>query len=221
MRGCMLLWSIFLLPLCATVQDHFKPATYKGGNHRMRNIDFIYTINLDQRPEKWEDTRQQLEAYDIHPYRFSAVNGWDLPLSVINDVGVPYERGMRRRLWGTWYSLDGQGDPIHEVMHEPGRPYFCHCMSRGAVAIVLSHLSILQDAYNSGYNTIWVMEDDIEVCRDPRILPDLIERLDRMVGSDGWDVLFTDKDTKNREGQNVPCLGYAHRPNFNPVDPGR
>jgi GR25 family glycosyltransferase involved in LPS biosynthesis len=221
MRNILALLSLCALPLCASVRDHFKPALNKGVHHGMRGIDCIYVLNLDQRPEKWADSQAQLEAYGIHPYRFSAVNGWELPLSVINDVGVKYDPGMRQNLWGTWYPLDRNGEPQHEVMHVTGRNYFCHCMSRGAVAIVLSHLSILQDAYDSGYNTIWVMEDDIEVCQDPRILSDLIAQLDQRVGVNGWDVLFTDRDTKNREGVNIPCTGYAHRPNFTPDNPSR
>ncbi|MFI5334690.1 MAG: hypothetical protein ACHQT8_05960 [Chlamydiales bacterium] len=36
---------------------------------------------------------------------------------------------------------------------------------------MLSHLSILQDAFDSGYETIWVMEDDIEVVRNPTFSP--------------------------------------------------
>jgi acetolactate synthase-1/2/3 large subunit len=33
----------------------------------------------------------------------------------------------------------------------------------GAIGIALSHLSILQDAYDSGYETVWVMEDDVDI----------------------------------------------------------
>ena len=104
-------------------------------------------------------------------------------------------------------------------MHVYGRNYFCHCMSRGAIGIVLSHLSILQDAYDSGYETIWVMEDDIDVLRNPHELSDLIDHLDQKVGN--WDILFTDRDTKNNNGVNVPCTGYARKPNFTPNDPQR
>ena len=38
--------------LFAKVEDHFKKALSKDGNHQIRNIDFIYMINLDERPEK-------------------------------------------------------------------------------------------------------------------------------------------------------------------------
>ena len=48
----------------------------------------------------------------------------------------------------------------------------------------------------------------------------LIAELDQLVGKDGWDVLFTDPDTKNTEGIHVPCHSYAWRPNYKPLDGG-
>ena len=196
----------------AKLEDHFKPCLSKSDLHKIRNIDFIYMINLDARPEKFESSLKQLLSYGITPYRFSAVNGWDLPLEVINDVALTYEPGMRTRnygkkkLFGTSYLPENEGEPAHEPIHVPGKKYLCHCMSRGAVGIVLSHLSILQDAYDAGYQTIWVMEDDIRLIRNPHELSDLIPHLDLLVGKENWDILFTDQDTKNQQGE----IGRAH-----------
>lgn len=185
----------------------------------MGNIDFIYMINLDQRPEKFSLSCERLAPYGIYPFRFSAVNGWELSLETINDVGVRLEPWMDRGQWGTFYPQEGDGSPQHEVVNAIGKNYFCHCMSKGAIGIVLSHLSILQDAYDSGYETIWVMEDDIKIVQDPQILPFLIDRLDALVGREGWDLLFTDRDTLNNQGNPVPCTAFAWRPNFTPRNP--
>jgi GR25 family glycosyltransferase involved in LPS biosynthesis len=218
----MLKMSIFLfLAIAATafgdVADHFKSAGDKSGNHSMRNIDFIYTINLDRRPEKFASCTEQLHPYGIDPFRFSAVNGWELTLEDINDVGVKFDGGMRGGFWGTSYLPNGTGEPFHSIIGVPGQTYFCHCMARGPIGIVLSHLSVLQDAYDSGYDTIWVMEDDIQVIRDPHLISDYIDKLDARVGRDNWDMLFTDQDTKNQKGEYIPCRGFALRPNFAPA----
>lgn len=219
------LLAIFIMcsnPLFSGVENYLKKFSVKDPSvHRMKNVDFIYTINLDRRPEKFVSCTKQLYPYGIYPFRFSAVNGWELTLNDINDLGVKYEPGMPKDLWGTSYLPENKGSPSHEVMQVVGKNYFCHCMSRGAIGIVLSHLSILQHAYDSGFETIWVMEDDIQVLRDPRLISSSIERLDSLVGKDGWDMLFTDQDTKNQKGEYVPCLGYARRPNFTPEDRGR
>ncbi len=203
------------------LESHFKPAPNKSDSHRMKNVDFIYMINLDQRPEKFARSFQLLSLYGIEPYRFSAVNGWELSLETINQVGVVFHPWMSRERWGTYYLPGGDFQPQHEPIQTFGRTYFCHCMSRGAIGIVLSHLSILKDAYDSGYETIWVLEDDIDVVQNPNRLSDLIERLDQAAGKEGWDILFTDLDTKNNSGQYVPSFGCAWRPNFFPADPNR
>lgn len=218
------LYFFFILSgnqLKADLSDHFKKAENKIDEARMKNIDFIYMINLDERPGKFQITKEKFAQYGITPYRFSAVNGWRLTLDQINDIGVKYGWWLDGGKVNTYYPLDGDGTPQHEPMLKPGRTYFCHCMSRGAIGIVLSHLSILQDAYDSGYETIWVLEDDVNIVKDPHTLSDRIEELDRLVGKDGWDILFTDKDTQNKLGQYIPSTAHAWRPNFKPNDPDR
>lgn len=210
---------LFFTTLTAGVQDHFK-VVQKTPGHSMRNIDFIYVLNLDKRPEKFARCKEQLAPYGIDPFRFSAVNGWeDLSLETINDVGVIYESWMPKEMWGTYYPLNGDGTGQHEIMHVVGKNYFSHCMSKGAIAINLSHLSILQDAYDSGYETIWVMEDDIDVVKNPHDLSTYIDQMDTLVGRGRWDILFTDPDTKNNENIRVPCRYFAPRPNYSPSHP--
>ena len=209
--------------LFSGIEQFFKKPMNTSGNHQMRNIDFIYTINLDQRPEKFESCTKQLHPYGIFPYRFSAVNGWELSHDTINQLGIVYNPATMKsnNLWGTCYFAENNGQPFHEVIHVAGRTYFSHCLSRGAIGIVLSHLSILQHAYDSGFKTIWVMEDDIDVLQPPSLISDAIDRLDALVGKDGWDVLFTDQDTKNQKGEYVPCRAFARRPNFTPKNQER
>lgn len=203
------------------LETHFKKATGKSDIHKIKNIDFIYTINLDQRPEKFASCVQQLAPYGITPFRFSAVNGWELSLETINKLGINYKNWMGKELWGTSYLSDINWLAHHEVMQVRGQNYFCHCMSRGAIGIVLSHLSVLKDAYDSGYSRVWIMEDDIQVIKNPHEISTLIDKLDLSVGKDGWDILFTDQDTKGRDGKYVPCFSHAKRPNFSPKNPGR
>lgn len=219
-----LLTIVFIMmggSLFSELEDYFKKITDKSGPYQMRNIDFIYLINLDQRPEKYQSTLEELAPFGITPYRFSAVNGWDLSIEDINQIGIKYRSWMKKNLMGTCYLPEDNGKPHHEIMQVLGRNYFCHCMAWGAVGCALSHLSILKDAYDSGYKTIWIIEDDIEVIKDPHLLSDLIDKLDQLVGRENWDFLFTDQDTKNSKGDHVPCTGAALRPNFNPLNPYR
>jgi GR25 family glycosyltransferase involved in LPS biosynthesis len=206
--------------LSANLEKHLKKAENKSDFHNIKNIDFIYMINLDGRPEKWKMSCDQLEPYGIYPYRFSAVNGWKLSIDDINDVGLKFEKSMSGGIEGAYYLPDSVR-PLHEPISQIGRVYFHYSsigLQKGTIGIVLSHLSVLQDAYDSGYETIWVMEDDVEVLSDPRQISKLIDKLDRLIGKNGWDVLFTDKDARGPDGKYVPALGMAQRPNFNPVN---
>lgn len=231
-------WLIFFLPffLFGDLEPHLKKAEEKSGSHSMPGIDFIYMINLDQRPEKWKCSIDQLAPYGIHPYQFSAVNGWEIPFEAIDEVGLKFSPEMEGGFWATTYRLKEKGESsIPEVKEGHctcfhlfegnfiweqerisvwGKTYFSHCMSRGAIGIALSHISILKDALDSRYETIWVMEDDIQVLGDPRVLSDLIGRLDAQVGKDGWDILFTDRDIRDIHGNPIPAAASARRPDF-------
>jgi len=198
----------------AALQDHLKPALGKGAHHCMRNIDFIYLINLDKRPEKYALSMNYLGKYGINPYRFSAVYGWGLSKEALQEVGVKYQPGMTPLLATRYPTEVPEKIQSHEYMSEYGKTYFCHCMPLGAIGCALSHISVLQDAYDSGYQTIWVMEDDVEVTQDPRILSDLIDELDALVGQDNWDVLFTDVDYRSGVAKYVPAYGATKRPDM-------
>lgn len=214
---------IFLFLLCAlcfsprsdaAFVDHLKPAPGKEGNHSMRNIDFIYMINLDKRPEKFALSKSFLEPFGINPYRFSAVHGWQLSIEAINEVGLQYHSGMNALLGTTYVEINGKKIASHELTSEIGKTYFCHCMPLGAIGCALSHISILKDAYDSGYETVWVMEDDVEVLDNPHRLSELIDELDTLVGPENWDVLFTDYDYRIGPGSYSEAKGATKRPDM-------
>lgn len=217
----MFILLLLALPVFADLVDHLRPVVDQLVVSSVRNVDRIYMINLDERPEKLASTLEKLAPYGIAPCRFSAINGWTLPLKTINEVGVIYEPWMLTSHLGTVYDLGGDRSPTHELVTVPGRNYFCHCMALGTVGCALSHLSVLQHALDSGCQTIWVLEDDIEIIQNPHQISDLIEELDRTVGEEGWDILFTDRDTKNQQGEYVSCFSYAWRPNYVPANPVR
>ena len=146
-------------------------------------------------------------------FRFSAVNGWKLSFEAIDALGVRYQAGSPAGpIASVFRHVDGKEIPSFEVMQEEGVTYYCHSMSRGAIGCILSHLSVLQDAYDSGYQTIWVMEDDIRVASNPLEIFSLIRTLDSLAPN--WDVLFTDDETKGSDGNRVYCGGIRPRPNF-------
>jgi GR25 family glycosyltransferase involved in LPS biosynthesis len=206
----------------SSIPNNLERALSKADNKNFSTsipeIDFIYMINLDERPEKFELSLSNLAPYGIYPYRFSAVNGWKLPFTYFGDIGTKLTTNPTpHQFMGTVFREESGGIyKSQEFLHEANVPYFALGMSHGVVGIVLSHLSVLKDGYDSGYKTIWVMEDDIEVTEDPRQLSTVIQNLDLL--DPDWDILFTDVDSKDREGAPAPCRSLAMRPNF-PIKP--
>jgi len=199
--------------LAGSLTDHFRKAENKSEGCAMPGIDFIYLINLDERPEKYAKTMEALVPYEIEPYRFAAVNGWNLSFEAIDELGAFYKPGdPEGPISSVFRHAAGQEHMSFEIMKEEGVSYYCHSLTRGAIGCVLSHLSVLQDAYDSGYETIWVMEDDIQVVEDPRQLSSLIDLLDAI--NPLWDIFFTDNESKDGYGQRVYCGGVRPRPNF-------
>lgn len=197
-RFINLIVSLVICNLCyCDLIDHFKPVGPKRKPSQMRNIDFIYVINLDRRPERWQDVLKELVPYDILPHRFSAVDGWALPSTVLNDIGVTITPETKRcpkpDKYGSYFLPDLTRINVDLDEKCYGKKFISNHTSRGAVGCTLSHFSILEDAYNSGYETIWVMEDDIRVAENPHIISDLVDRLDGLVGREGWDLLYTEE----------------------------
>jgi GR25 family glycosyltransferase involved in LPS biosynthesis len=191
----IVLFLLFALCGYAQMSECYRPLPNKLGSSGMSNIDYIYLINLDKRPERWNRCLEQLIPYGIFPERFPAIYGWSLTPEILNKMSVRFVPGM----WSGRESVmhfppEGDGSPqwvwISEAFY--GKCCFSGWTVKGTIGCSLSHFSVLKDAYDSGYETIWVMEDDIWIPSDPHELSDLIEELDQLVGHDEWDVLYTD-----------------------------
>lgn len=198
----LLLFCFFFAIDCqANLEKHLKQFDKPAQPKQIPHIDYIYMINLDKRPEKFQQCLWQFQPYGIYPFRFSAIYGWDLSAAVLNDLGVKFTPGMKGNVWALTYPL--YGNPEYEFLREGceecnGKTYFATWLTRGAIGTSLSHLSVLKDAYDSGFETVWVLEDDINVIDNPYHLGEMIQRLDSLVGQDGWDILYTDMDVADK-----------------------
>lgn len=214
-------FSILSLRIEAGILDHLKPVDKSHQQQSLPGIDCTYLINLDFRPERLERSLKLLAPYGVIPRRFSAVCGKDLSLSVINDCGIPYSDKFPENFPLMFYTEEYPYGYRTNQRLLPGQPCFSIETNRGAIGCALSHLSVIKDAYDSGYQRIMVLEDDFEICRDLREIPELIEELESYVGKD-WDIFFTDPDFKhNATRQRIPWCPQAYRPDFEPSHPER
>ncbi len=141
------------------VLNHVIPLTITETTSGLDQVDCIYVINLDHRPERWNRTKTYFKQWNCFPNRISAVNGGAIPKWEIDELRGPYDLQM----------------------------------NLGAVGCLMSHLSIYKDAYDRGFNTVWICEDDIELRGNIRDLSKILTDLTKI--DPNWDVLYTDKFT--------------------------
>lgn len=213
----IILLSVFFTGF-GNLQDHFKKIENPEMACPIEGIDFVYLINLDHRTEKLDKSLRQLENYGICPYRFSAVNGWELSPIEINKLGLIFTDDMTKKHPVRYYPSNRETDGIKLPLDHGfiGKTIFGAQTSKGALGCTLSHLSILQHALEQQFDTILVLEDDIIVCQDPNILTQYMSFLDDEVGKENWDLLYTDPenhiagthivwrpDSKNNQGYQI------------------
>ncbi len=178
--------SSHILDYETNITDLFKPTSIEEKATGLDGIDCVYVINLDSRKEKWERTKQQLESQGVHSNRFSGVNGWDISQTILDDF------------W-TKHGLDPDSPPI----------------PRGKLGCILSHLSVIQDAYDRGYERIWIFQDDIQIHRNLNLMSSYIEQLE--IIDPNWGLLFADLDMnkydKSGEFLRALCITGVYRHN--------
>jgi GR25 family glycosyltransferase involved in LPS biosynthesis len=192
------LWiSLAFVSCFADIEDYYRKVQNTAPPQSFRKIDNVYVINLGYRPERWQTCLMQMNRYDVIPQRFPGIYGWDLAPEQLNNIGLVCESWM----WNSkapviHFPEDKHGHPVWLKFGETcyGKTIFYGWLTKGTIGRSLSHLSILKGALEAGYKTIWVMEDEAYFLQDPHVIDSVIEQLDDLIGSDGWDVLYTDSD---------------------------
>jgi GR25 family glycosyltransferase involved in LPS biosynthesis len=124
---------------------------------------------------------------------------WTRMQPVLNKLGLKVNRVS---------AINGWLIPKKSVWELQG-PYR-KAITKGHLGCLLSHISILKDAYDRGFQLIWVFEDDVEFLEDINQIPLLLKKLTLLDPS--WDVFYTDTDSRNKNGEYVPALAVCHRP---------
>lgn len=195
----LLEYLINITPVYTYPIEIVNPFLIENSNHELYGIDSIFLINLDKRPEKLKQSINQLKPYNISLIRFPAVNGWALTQKDIDAILQPFNSTMMGARWASKI-IEGQKTHKNFYFLEPScydQSFGSIFLSPGAIGCFMSHLSIIKNAYESGLERIWILEDDFKVIENPHNLSLLIEKLNQIVGNNGWDILYTDFDNKD------------------------
>lgn len=181
--------SLFATPF--EVCKNFKMEKTPQG---ISGIDTIYIINLDARVEKLEKSFNQLKQFNIQAHRLSAIDGRNLSNADIEKSSVIFKKGMQESRWAQNLAQDQTSFVyLNEKAYE--KPVASVFLKRGALGCTLSHLTLIKNAYEQNLSRILILEDDFKIIQNPHNLSSLIKKLDDTVGSENWDILYTDLDT--------------------------
>jgi len=134
---------------------------------------------------------------------------WHYTNSILAKYGITYNRFSG--ITG-WKFTDEEWAEIKKL-------YSNKCnLQKGKVGCILSHLSIIQDAYDRGFENIWILQDDIDILRDPKLIDEYVDQLSEI--DPKWDLLYTDLDMRQYENPEKPlkalCITGATRDNQKP-----
>ena len=112
-------------------------------------IDFVYVINLATDSQEIYNKISELNFKNpVNFYEFPAVNGWDL---VEGKIDSPYQ--FKEANW--WKLPDNPKEPQND--------WWSRNLTPGEIGCALSHYSVIEGAYNSGYENVLILEEDFKV----------------------------------------------------------
>jgi GR25 family glycosyltransferase involved in LPS biosynthesis len=179
-------------------------------------VEACFLLNLDCRKGRLTRCQQKCAEQGISLSRVPAVVGARLPVQALESCGLRWEPWMANPP-----SLHFAGGDRHGgARPSRGAPYTYYLnssnMGRGALGCSLSHLSALQSAWEAGLSRIWIFEDDFDFLAPKAEVEKLIRELDTQVGPDGWDLLYTDPDSRASAEplKRWRCMRAPTRPDF-------
>ncbi|MEI8365866.1 MAG: glycosyltransferase family 10 [Parachlamydiaceae bacterium] len=124
---------------------------------------------------------------------------WERTNALLNDRGI---HANRVSAVNGWQLTDA-------IKKELSGPYIVR-LQGGPIGCLLSHFSVYKDAFDRGFDTIWVLEDDIEILGDVNQIPELLKKLGEI--DPDWDIFYTDRDCRHDNGGYFDFVQECGRP---------
>lgn len=162
---------------------HREPTFYKQTEHLRRKttpiLKYLKPINIDEKVSGMEPIDC---VYVINlDLRFEQ---WERMQALLQERGIHANRVTAINGW----------ELPKETAKELAGPYPVQ-LQGGALGCLLSHVSIYKDAFDRGFKTIWVMEDDVEFLGDIREIPTYLKTLTQV--DPEWGIFYTDFESRD------------------------
>lgn len=180
------------------------------GYNDSNKISLIYVINLDRKPDRWNNVKKELKRikinynktlYDISR-RFSAIDA------------RYYEYSSNNNLLKNYYYLSDQlkvepNDDYSIVSEEDDIKI---CMTKQEVAVTLSHIEVWNKFRDSDAEYVLILEDDVYFTRN---FSSKIEKIWQVISDVDFDMLFLSFEyVKGINKKNIKNKDLFHKPRF-------
>jgi hypothetical protein len=184
--------------------------------HNMPGIDFIYVI-ANKKCHRFNGLMRSFSRYGINPYRFTAFESKDISFNTMFRACI---HGSRRYSGFEANRLIVRGGKFvldKRKMSSAKEGYVNRAMSIKCISRALSHISIIKDAIDSGYEHIWIMDSGTELRRNPHDLSIYVAKANEEIPD--WTSLYTDYSERDQADQLKPLTKFYLRPDVDFYDP--
>jgi hypothetical protein len=181
----------------------------KGADHSMAKIDFIYAIARKE-CRRYTDFDYRFFKHSICPYRFTSIKSSELSYNTMDKACVHGRNSFKKILANRLEVHNGKNILSQEKMYDYNVGFVHKHMSLRVLASSLSHLSVVKDAYDSGYQHVWILDSGTELRGDPNILSSYVQRAEEEVGD--WTILYTDYSERDIKDNLKPVGRMYGRP---------
>jgi hypothetical protein len=184
--------------------------------HKMSGIDFVYVITA-KKCNRFDDLKRSFSKYNVFPYRFTSFSPKDISHDTMFRTCLRGSRRYKRIEANKLVVRRGKFVLDKRKMRSSRAGHIHRRMSLKALSRALSHISIIKDALDSGYEHIWIMDSGTTLRTDPNTLCTYLERADKEIPD--WTSIYTDFSERDAEDYLEPIGHFYGRPDVEFLEP--
>ncbi len=207
--GLLLISIIFWRYDFSLLFENYKPILYNEHvkPHLERKIQHVYVVNMKNNPDRYKKISSELNSEGIKFSRFNAIDGYNLKIiSKSGEIftGKDLKSGKAKLKMGEKYKVYCP-NVVMNYRYIP-KMYYAPLVA-GEFGCYCSHLEIMHDVIEKGYNAVLILEDDAEIYKG---VAQKIKKLEQYLPDvKKWDIIYT--------GLSMRKNSYGYFRKFQPV----
>jgi hypothetical protein len=160
-------------------------------------IEAVYCINAGLDPFADMQSLDELKKFQIQPIVLSPIKNHHISQTSLHEIGLKFSSDMQKSRWASYCTSwdPWQKDFVFLTPTHSALSIFSVYISQETILKSLNFLNVIKNAHEMNYAMIWIVDGAIQIVSDPNQIPVKIDSLNKLIGKDQWDILYTDNDT--------------------------